>query len=487
MYDGFWTPNKGLPVFFYTGNESPVEEYVNNTGLMWDLAVEQSALVVFAEHRYFGESVPALDGQVNCMSYLSSEEALGDYAAVVNHMRRDWGAKDSAVIAFGGSYGGMLASWMRIQYPHAIDGAIAASAPILGLPLDNCAMDSSAQVVSYAASPKAGASARCADNLKASYVIISEVAKTEEGRKMLSSAMNLCTPLGTSPQSDVAALLAYLQTPLFDLAEGSYPFATDYITFALTGLDAPLPPWAMQVMCEPLGKDFGVSITGQPEEVLFSVLGRKSQAAEVEIRVDWDSTTSAAVYSEDDLTESGVLDLAAAVAQAIQVWYNVTGLEPSCINWEGGAAPNAKSNPANKRRRISHAAQSFDSAMALHTQQQSEPRPVESRQKFVDVDDSISRADQVCSFPESSSLDVGTAWNALVCNEGVNLVNWWVMGTGNDMYWPPNTQRNSTLENQVPGSLAYCKYLDALGLHGVPEKTDDWAFWLDTVYGKFFL
>lgn len=124
VYDGFWKPDAGLPVFFYTGNESPVDEYVNNTGLIWDLAVSENALVVFAEHRYFGESIPQLQGTDNCLSFLSSEEALADYASLINRFRREWGAKDSAFIAFGGSYGGMLASWMRILYPSAVDGGM---------------------------------------------------------------------------------------------------------------------------------------------------------------------------------------------------------------------------------------------------------------------------------------------------------------------------------------------------------------------------
>ena len=41
----YWKPYQSLPVFLYTGNESPVEEYVNNTGLIWNLAKQMVLLL----------------------------------------------------------------------------------------------------------------------------------------------------------------------------------------------------------------------------------------------------------------------------------------------------------------------------------------------------------------------------------------------------------------------------------------------------------
>ena len=38
------------PLFFYTGNEGPIDEFMNNTGFMFTLARRFAALVVFAEH-----------------------------------------------------------------------------------------------------------------------------------------------------------------------------------------------------------------------------------------------------------------------------------------------------------------------------------------------------------------------------------------------------------------------------------------------------
>jgi lysosomal Pro-X carboxypeptidase len=441
IYDSYWTANTGAPVFFYTGNESPLEEYINNTGLIWDLAAEFGALIVFAEHRYFGESIPDIKGMPNCLSYLSSQEALADYASVVNVMKREWGAADSAVIAFGGSYGGMLASWMRMVYPSAVDGAISCSAPIWGFPLDGAKVDGSAQTVTFAASPGGGSAPRCAANLKAAYVVLGDVGKTAEGRALLSETMGLCSPLES--ERDMATLLTYLQSPLFNLAEGSYPFPTDYITFALTDSTIPLPAWPMRVMCDQLAGDYGVSLAGAPQDVLFSV-----SATGVDINVDWDQTSNNG-YSLDTLAATGALRLVRDVADAVQIWYNLTG-EETCVAWKGEEAPNAKA--------------AVDVAEAEVSVSGSAP------------------GDNVCTL-DKADFTPGDGWNALTCNEGLNLVNWWVQGVGNDLYWPPNQPRGYTMDEMVQHSLDYCVAFRAQGLYGIPEEKDVYSLWEDTVYG----
>lgn len=78
------------PIFFYTGNESPVTDYWSNSGFMTDvLAKEHGALIVFAEHRYFGQSMPFGNQSFanNNVGYLNPEQALADYATFLTDMK----------------------------------------------------------------------------------------------------------------------------------------------------------------------------------------------------------------------------------------------------------------------------------------------------------------------------------------------------------------------------------------------------------------
>jgi dipeptidyl-peptidase-2 len=145
-------------VFFYAGNEGDIENFWNNTGFMFDIAPIFQALVVFPEHvrsnpfpefaanifpkitkfsyfkRYYGKSLPFGDDSFDLenIPYLSVEQALADYAVFLTRLKEKYNLSDerNPIIAFGGSYGGILAAYMRFKYPNLVEGALAASAPI---------------------------------------------------------------------------------------------------------------------------------------------------------------------------------------------------------------------------------------------------------------------------------------------------------------------------------------------------------------------
>ncbi len=77
-------------------------------GFIWEIAPEFNALVVFAEHRYYGQSLPYGNNSFTkpYIQYLTSEQALADYAYLITDIKRAVsGAQDAPVVVFGGSYG----------------------------------------------------------------------------------------------------------------------------------------------------------------------------------------------------------------------------------------------------------------------------------------------------------------------------------------------------------------------------------------------
>jgi lysosomal Pro-X carboxypeptidase len=61
------------------------------------------------QHRYYGESIPGIASEERTnktLGYLTSEQALADYAALILDLKKNHSAEDSPVVVFGGSYGG---------------------------------------------------------------------------------------------------------------------------------------------------------------------------------------------------------------------------------------------------------------------------------------------------------------------------------------------------------------------------------------------
>eukprot|EP00729_Bicosta_minor_P019693 gene19693-2216_t len=123
------------PILLYTGNEGPIDAFWGSNGFMVDyLAPKWGALLVFPEERYYGKSLPF--GQdswtTDHIKYLSVENILADIVELTAHLKSTLGA-DAAncpVVAFGGSFGGTLTTFLRASHPEVVVGGLAASAPI---------------------------------------------------------------------------------------------------------------------------------------------------------------------------------------------------------------------------------------------------------------------------------------------------------------------------------------------------------------------
>ncbi|XP_011637730.1 lysosomal Pro-X carboxypeptidase [Pogonomyrmex barbatus] len=245
-----WAEADNAPIFFYTGNEGRIEVFAENTGFMWEIAPQFGALVVFAEHRYYGESLPYgnrsfADSQH--LGYLTTQQALADYVDLIQYLRSQPKYKRSPTIVFGGSYGGMLSAWIRMKYPHIIQGAIAASAPILQFSgFVDCEAFSRIATSDFRAS-----NPTCAQLIRKSWSTITNVTSNDEGKKWLSDSWKFCEPLKTTEH--VQALKDILSEIYINLAMVNYPYNNNFLM--------PLPGYPISVFCRHLTN---ASLTGKP-------------------------------------------------------------------------------------------------------------------------------------------------------------------------------------------------------------------------------
>lgn len=238
--DTWWQPGEG-PIFFYAGNEGAIDAFWENSGFITEIAPAFKALVVFAEHRFYGKSLPFGNSSFEAprIGLLSISQALADYAFFLKAFKKDFKAEKCPVIAFGGSYGGMLAAYMRFKYPNMVQGAIAASAPIYLV-----AGQVPGEVFFQGVTKDfREVSIDCENGVRAAFAQLNKWASVgQKGFDMISKTFRLCNRLTSS--ADYDHLLRWARNAFVLAAMMDYPYPASFMSN--------FPAFPVNVMCAKL-------------------------------------------------------------------------------------------------------------------------------------------------------------------------------------------------------------------------------------------
>jgi len=240
-------PRSGPLLVFFSG-EGAAEDFYNNSGALFEMAPVLGAMVVFLELRYYGASLPygvASYGDRQ-LRFLTTEQALADMSDLLASRGPLLGCAPGGcpAVLFGGSYGGMLAAWHRLKYPHLSRGALASSAPVDIYPGENkSAAFWEATLYTYREFGTPG----CDEWIARAVALLVPLAATPAGRSRLSTAFGTCTPLHSA--LDGARLAMYVQGALATMAMVDYPYATSFVT--------PMPARPVQFACSAVGNSSG--------------------------------------------------------------------------------------------------------------------------------------------------------------------------------------------------------------------------------------
>lgn len=286
-----WWGGPGSPIFYYCGNEGYAELFANATGALWEAAPAYRALVVFVEHRcaapaslarvhgvvtrkkelnatahpthpthhppppthrFYGKSMPFGSASYDPanLGLLSIEQALADYSNLLASLQANLSATSSPVIAWGGSYGGMLAAWFRMRYPHRVAGALASSAPILQVPglMDPKAYNR------ILLEDFAGANAAAPAVVAAAFTGL--LAAPRAAWPQLQAAMRMCKTWETV--DDIYSSIYFVLNAWGFLCMADYPYPSSFL--------GPLPAWPVNVSAAAL-TDAGAPLAGLLQQI----------------------------------------------------------------------------------------------------------------------------------------------------------------------------------------------------------------------------
>lgn len=232
----------------------------------------------------------------------------------------------------------------------------------------------------------------------------------------------------------------------------------------------PAPPWPMRLACaQGLNQDFGIKRTGSVRDVNVSY-----ELGGIHVDVDWDQATgNGASLTEEQIKESGILNLAAAVADAAGVWHNLTK-DKECydISGEDEEEEVAIAAAAEVRDIPDFMEASRSECPACPPCDDCPPCPV----SYCDTTDT-----EPCDF--QGTLSKTFSWEGICCNDALSQID--ITGVGRDIFWPPGvSSRDYTVESIAgPHGLRPGGCANSYGMRGGPVVSDNWSEWMMAYYG----
>nr|GMD24141.1 lysosomal Pro-X carboxypeptidase-like [Ipomoea batatas] len=181
------------PIFAWLSAESPIDTDPVSVGFLPNITPHFKALLVYIEVLRRIDTVWRRANKRYNSGVFQLCASTGGLCTSALYIKNNLSAHDSPIIVIGGSYGGMLASWFRLKYPHIALGALASSAPILYF--DNITAEDA--YYSIVCKDFREVSDTCYQTIKQSWSIIDTIASQSNGLSILSRKFNLCQDLNS--------------------------------------------------------------------------------------------------------------------------------------------------------------------------------------------------------------------------------------------------------------------------------------------------
>ena len=140
--------------------------------------------------------------------------------------------EDKACVVFGGSYGGMLAAWLRLKHPNTFQGALAASAPFLYF--EDAPSAPSFGYGDITTEDFKTQLEKSPDLIKEAWEAL--VSSTSDQYAEMSAIFNTCTPIESS--ADTYNLYYHYSAAYQFMAMTDYPYPANFLE--------PMPAWPIK-------------------------------------------------------------------------------------------------------------------------------------------------------------------------------------------------------------------------------------------------